>query len=452
MRAKEFTRVSEASVFKTVKNQYVPGYRMSLSGSAAGQSISSLIQQQLKNFNPAEELTIADQNEQSKIVVRLPGKAEKAFKLKRKDGTVIELQGSKSSIEGGLNGIGPAVVPGQEQAQKMPNKGDTAEGLLGAAMFAKLIKREGGNIGMVTVNDLWNIFDKLQPVTDTDYLVKAKDVGGATDKIWFRLKVKGYVKNALMDPKMRAKLTSWAMSPVNYVNSKDGTEYSEQFYKNGQPDEIGIISDGLSAQTERKSDVYTLERDPQTGQTKRELLPISLKAGAEQFAQHSGSKFKAMKELFGHLGIDISGQQQEYDAMQAAGNQIEAASKIYNAAAQIINQNITNDQAEAEFVQRLNKALNFWATNDDPNVRVVSFGTKGKYEVLRFDNLLPLMKNLKFNAEFVPGENPKLYVKDQEQGILFQIRTYLQTKEGGKYQRNVIEKGPLLSKIANAIS
>lgn len=450
MRAREFL-IKEASVFKTANNQYVPGYRMSVSGSVEGQKTIAAIKAELPDFNPAEELTVADQNEPANVVATI-GKPERSFKLKRANGTVIELQGGKSTIQSSLNGVGPAVVAGQEQKQKMPNKGDTAEGLLGAAMFAKLRKREGGGIGAVTVDDVWEVFDRMSPVTDTDYMVTVKDMGGATDKIWFRLKVKAIVKNALSNQSMRKKLTAWAMSPVNYVNSKEGTEYSEQFYKNGRPDEIGIISDGLSAQTERKSDVFTVVRDPVTGQVAKELLPISLKAGAEQFAQHSGSSFKAMEDMFGLLGLDISEVRPIYNDFMKDGEKIKAASYAYSVAAKIINDSINTDKEEANFVAKLSEALKFWATNNNDNVRVVSFGSKGFYEVLRFDQLLDKMSALDLVAEFIPGENPKLVVKDRQQGVLFHIRTYLQKGDTGTYQRNVIEKGPLLSKIADAVS
>ena len=452
MRARQFLKlISEASVFKTDNNQYVPGYRMSLSGSQDGQRTTSLIKAQLPDFNPAEELTIADPAEPASITVILPGKAERNFKLKRANDAVIELQGSKSAIQSSLNGIGPGAGESGVVPVKMPNKGDTAEGLLGAAMFAKLQKREGGGIGAVTLDDVWHVFDKMTPVSDSDYMVTSKDMGGATDKIWFRLKVKGYVKNALGNPDLRNKLSAWAMSPVNYVNSSDGTEYAEQFYKNGQPDEIGIISDGLSAQTERKSDVFTVVRDPVTGNVAKELLPISLKAGAEQFAQHSGSSWKAMVDMFGKMGIDLGDGKEQYDALQKAGKQVEAATEVYSNAAAIFNNSIVSDTDEAQFISQVASALNDWATGGNPSVRIVSFGGRGAFEVLRFDQLVPAMKGLNLQAVVMPGENPKLVFKDASQGILFHIRTYLQKTEGGFYQRNVIEKGPLLGKIANAI-
>jgi len=451
MRSREFLKpVAEASVFKTTNNQYVPGYRMSVSGSQDGQKTTALIKAQLPDFNPAEELTIADPADTAQVIA---GSGIMSFKLKRANGQVIELKGSKSSIQSSLNSIGKGAAEGEEVVAKAPNKGDTAEGLLGAAMFAKLRKREGAGIGAVTLDDLWEVFDRMTPVSDTDYMVTVKDMGGATDKIWFRLKVKSTVKNALNNLELRKKLSNWAMSPVNYVNSTQGTEYADQFYKNGQPDEIGIISDGLSAQTDRKSDVFTVVRDPVSGNIDKELLPISLKAGAEQFAQHSGSSFKAMSEMFGRMDIPLAENQKTlYDSLQQQGRPEEAVYGVYTTAAKIFNTTITGDSEEATFISKLANALDGWATGGNSNVQLVSFGSRGSFEVLQFNNLLPKMKMLDLVAETHWGENPKFIIKDRKQGILFHIRTYMQTKnDGTKYQRNVIEKGPLLGKIANAL-
>ena len=61
------------------------------------------------------------------------------------------------------------------------------------------------------------------------------------------------------------------------------------------------------------------------------------------------------------------------------------------------------------------------------------------------------MQQLQLRARYVPGDNPKIEIFDQKgAGMLFSIRTYLQSQEKGKYQRNVIEKGPLLSIVADA--
>jgi hypothetical protein len=455
-----FSQIKEASVFKKVNNQYVPGYRVAISTKSGGKAVTA-VQSVIRDFDPAEVLSVADQDSSPTYKVTLSKKITATYNLARPNGEIIQLQGTPTEIESSLNEIGPAIDIGDVSGKvKMPNKGDTAEALLGGAMFAKLLNRDKGIIGEVSTDSVWKIFDNLKPESGDDYLVRSKDVGGATDKLWFRLKVKNTVKTALKDPTMRKKLTSWLQSPVNYVNSTEGTNYAEEFYKNGVPDEVGVISDGLSAQGDKKTDVYTAVKDPASNTIKKELLPISLKAGAEQFAQHSGGKWSAMKEMFGKLGVifpadatdDIA---KEYEGLQGQQKQIQAAAKVYEKAADMINSQFTSDVEEAKFVKTVAHALRFWATNDDDNVQVVSFGSKGSYDVLQFKiaNLIPIMRRLELRAETVlTGDNPKLLIKDTKTGgVLFHLRTYLQTKKDGtKYQRNVIEKGPLLAMVADA--
>jgi hypothetical protein len=455
-----FSQIKEASVFKKVKNQYVPGYRMAISTKAGGKAITA-IQSVVKDFDPAEVLSVAEQSASPTYEVMLSKKTTATYNLARPNGEIIQLQGTTSEIESSLNGVGPAIDPNDTSGKvKMPNKGDTAEALLGGAMFAKLLNRDSGAIGEVDTDSVWKIFDNLTPESGDDYLVRSKDLGGATDKVWFRLKVKNTVKTALKDPSMRKKLTSWLQSPVNYVNSPAGTDYAEEFYKNGTPDELGVISDGLSAQGDKKTDVYTAVKDPASGNVKKELLPTSLKAGAEQFAQHSGGKWAAMKEMFSKLGVTFPATEKDdiakdYEGLQGKAQQIEAAAKVYEKAAGMINAQFETPADEAKFVKTVAHALRFWATNDDDNVQVVSFGSKGSYDVLQFKvaNLVPIMKRLELRAETIlTGDNPKLLIKDMKTGgVLFQLRTYLQTKkDGSKYQRNIIEKGPLLAMVADA--
>lgn len=448
--------IAEASVFKTKNSQYVPGHQLGISTSKQGAKTLELVQKQIPGFDNAEVLSISNPDASAKYEITISPGAE-TYKVTRPNGDVIQLRGSKSAIEQTFNDLGKPVDPADAKAKpKLPNKGDTAEGLLGAALFAKLLKRQGDQIGDITTDDVWNIFDNLNPVTENDYMVTSKDLGGATDTIWFKLKVKNTVKRALEEPSLRKSITNWMLSPVNYVNSPQGTDYAEEFYKNGTPDEIGVISDGLSAQKDKKTDVVTAVRDDQTGKIKREIMPVSLKAGADQFAQHSGGKWAAMETMFSLLGVNldsVANLASEYEGYQQRGEQIKAASKVYQKATDLLNSQLTDDASEAEFIQTVARALRFWATSDDDQVYVVSFGSKGRYDVLQFSqaSLIPAMKNLKLKARFIPGDNPKIEVYDEISGqMLFSIRTYMQQQEKGAYQRNVIEKGPLLGKVADA--
>ena len=456
------TIVAEASVFKTKNSQYVPGRKLGISTSVQGAKTLELIKTAVPNFNGNEVLIIPDPSKSATYNI---GKGSESYKLQLPNGQVIQLNGSKSAIESSLNDLGGGAVDDTSAStkntaagskSKLPNKGDTAEGLLGAALFAKLLDRQNGKIGQITTDDVWNVFDNINPVSESDYMVKSQDLGGATDTIWFRLRVKNTVKMALDNPALRKSITNWMLSPVNYVNSPEGTDYAEEFYKNGTPDEIGVISDGLSAQKDKKTDVVTAVNDPETNTIKREVMPISLKAGADQFAQHSGSKWAAMEAMFSKLGIELPDMTEwaaEYEGYQSKNKQIEAAGKVYKKAADLLNSKFDTAESEAEFVQTVARALRFWATNDDDQVYVVSFGSRGKYDVLQFsqDSLVPAMKKLKLKARYIPGDNPKIEIYDKKSDrMLFSIRTYLQAQEKGMYQRNVIEKGPLLSVVADA--
>jgi len=455
--------VAEASVLKTKNSQYVPGRKLGISTSVQGAKTLELIKKIIPNFNGNEVLVIPDPNKNATYTV---GSGPLSYKIQRPNGEIIQLNGSKSVIEKTFNDLGnsssvvvpngAAPVTGAKTKLKLPNKGDTAEGLLGAALFAKLLDRQNGNIGQITTDNVWNVFDNLNPVSESDYMVKSQDLGGATDTIWFRLKVKNTVKMALETPELRKSITNWMLSPVNYVNSPEGTDYAEEFYKNGTPDEIGVISDGLSAQKDKKTDVITAVRDPETNTVKREIMPISLKAGADQFAQHSGSKWKAMETMFSKLGIELPDMTEwasEYEGYQSKNQQIKAAGQVYKKAVDLLNSKFDSPESEAEFVQTVARALRFWATSDDDQVYVVSFGNRGKYDVLQFsqDSLVPAMKKLQLRARYIPGDNPKIEIYDKKSDrMLFSIRTYLQSQEKGMYQRNVIEKGPLLSVVADA--
>lgn len=460
MRANEFL-IQEASVFKTSNNQYVPGYRMAISTKSGGSAVNA-VKQQVPDFDSNEELIIVTNDTPAQYQIQLPVKKNEAnlsFKLQRVNGDVLELLGSKNGIQSSLNGLGAAPNADKVEKVKLPNQGDTAEAFLGAAMFAKLIKRESGKISDVTSADVWDVLDKMAEHQTDDYRTTVKGLKGEVDTVWFRLRAKGFVRAALANPTLRTAMNKRTLSPVNYVNSHEATAFSDTFYTNGKVDEVGIISDGLSAPAARKSDVYTLVRDPETHTVATEMLPISLKAGADQFAQHSGSGAKAMIEMFSHLGVHLEKDSttiHNYNERQADGDKVGAAEELYDTTAAEINSQFADSspEAEAKFIDQLSKALQFWATGNNPNIRLVSFGSKGTFEVLRFDNLIPVMTkmNLNLRATVTGKENPTLIISDSKQGVLFKIRTYIQAQDKGPYQRNVIEKGPLLGKIANAIS
>lgn len=450
--------ITEASVVSKPE-KYVPGYKLRLAvSSKQGKIIYELLAAQLRDLRPEEILTIADINSQATVSADLPGRGGVVIKLKRANGQILQIVGSKGAIETGLNDAGSA-----EREDTKVNLGDIAEGILGAATFAKLIKRSGGAIDTIDANDVFSIFDSLKPATSTDELddwyAEVPDVGGAVkDKIWFRCKIKAAAKFAIHDPKLRAKITPMATGAASFMNSQYGQRYAEYWYTNQKPDEIGVISDGLSAQSEQKTDVFMVTKTPE-GTMSKQRLPISLKAGAAQFAQESGVTADKMVNLFGSLGVDFP--QDMLVNYEKAGKtatldtQLANVAPLYKYASAELDAKLSklSTRGEMSFITQLANQIEQWATLGSGNVRLVNFKGK-KFEVLSFQNLASKLQNTTFSAVYSFEANPKIQIvahndKTGKDEVLIQIRTYLNDKGQGKfYQRNIIEKGPYLSEVA----
>lgn len=452
-----FSELFEASILSK-PDKYIPGYKLRIAVSAqAGKLIYELLIAQIRDVQPAEIFTIANSGDQAKISVDLPGKGGAVLKIKRADGQIIQIVGSKSAIESGFNDAGAA----QREDVKI-NLGDTAEGILGAATFAKLINRQSNKVGLITAESIFDIFDKMKPYSSTrdsdTFFLQASDIDNThSDNIWFLCKIKAAAKFAITDPKLRAKVTPLARGAAAFMNSPYGQRYADYWYKNNQSDEVGVISDGLSAQSERKTDVYMLTKQPD-GSTSKERLPISLKAGHGQFAQESGVEPEKLIKLFAPLGVEFP--QSLIDNYRQAGKsathdtQLANVGPMYEYAADVLDANLKrlDDRGEYEFISQLGDTIERWATLGDSKVRLVNF--KGaKYEVLSFANLRNKLRKIKLRAIYTFDANPIIRIVaddgSDDPEMLIKIRTYLNDKGGGKfYQRNIIEKGPLLSKVA----
>jgi hypothetical protein len=452
-----FYELFEASVLSKPE-KYVPGYKLRIAvSSQTGKAIFELLAAQIRDLQPAEIFTIADSSEQAEISADLPGKGGAVFKIKRANGQILQIVGSPSSIQAGFNDAGAA----QREDVKI-NLGDTAEGILGAATFAKLVNRQSNQVGLITAQDVFDIFDKLKPYSsegeaDTWFMTAADLDKEHSDKIWFRCKIKAAAKFAITDPKLRAKITPLARGAAAFMNSPYGQRYADYWYKNNQSDEVGVVSDGLSAQSEQKTDVFMLTRE-EDGALIKQRLPISLKAGAAQFAQESGLEPEKLIKLFAPLGVEFPADM--IATYRTAGKtathdtQLANVAPMYEFAARVLDNNLKalDDQGEYQFLNQLGDQIERWATLGDSRVRLVNF--KGsKFEVLSFANLRSKLKKITLRAEYVFEANPIIRIvgvdKSGKEDLLIKIRTYLNDKGGGKfYQRNIIEKGPLLSKVA----
>jgi len=178
------------------------------------------------------------------------------------------------------------------------NKGDIAEGLIAAGIFAKIVHRNTKQIVNITDSDIKDI---LSDMDDYGKLEVVHDiVPGVQDHIKLNLSLP---KNALADLKDKNK---WVLFPelfksaVEYANSRNVTRYAKFLYRNGKPNKIEIRGVGTENQTGTKVDIVTYIDGRKTN------LNISLKVtGGDQFGQVGGHSFKSLHDFFNTFGIDV---------------------------------------------------------------------------------------------------------------------------------------------------
>lgn len=370
--------------------------------------------------------------------------------IKLTDGTTRRLTEFQKTTELGGKGGGGA---------GLSNRGEASEGILGAALFAKLIARTRGRIDTITADSIWGVLDILKQTQADHYATEIKDSTEtvAKDRIQFTLKLKAGPYGDLMDVKKRSLLAGEINSAVAYANSPESQEYCEHFYLNGKPDIIHVITDGISGSTTKKSDVEVVTTDPKTGKSVRQQLNISLKAGSDQMGQvgqgEKGKEFDAQKSLWNSFGIDIESSRKEFDKLVQTKGLPAGIEKIYRDASVFLQDLLSGsfDDVEYLFLKDLVKGIDYFATLNDPTVLLVSF-ENGTYKVMSFANLEKKLKNVNLSARYnEKSANPQIEIfdvsSDQE---LFRFRSKREKKKDGSwYIRNYIEKGPLLGYLTD---
>lgn len=336
---------------------------------------------------------------------------------------------------------------------KLANRGEIAEGILGAAMFAKFTKRSGKEeIGTVTVRDIEQVLEQLQQVSEDVYQVDVQDADNKhADRVSFKLVLKTKPYQDLMNPANRDTLKNEFASAAGYVNSNMAERYSRYFYLNGKADDIAVIADGAASESSSKIDVWVAVRTPD-GNMRRLKLNASLKAGpVKQFGQVGGSEDTSMIKLWDYFGIDVRPWVKEYNDLRGR-DQFQAVGMMYKRVADKLSRNLkaAGVKSEVNFINDLAHAVTFFATLGDPGVELVQFD-KGGFKILRFGNLAHKLNTVDLTATFVEGKaRPEINIHDvhDPKNILVTIRAKIETKPSGDlYVRNIIEKGKLLEEL-----
>lgn len=437
--------VPEASVHEP---KYGEGSTFIIGTSVEGNKIANAIKQIVPEFKTDQP--VQKQTEKAGPEVSLsPGKSNTMLyqvTIKDVNGVPVTLVSSKQTLIGGFNHY-----KGEETG--VGNRGEIAEGILGAAMVAKFAKRTPEGIGQITANDISGVLNALKKTGTDEYTATLPGREGENkDTLVFVLKLKTVPFKDLMDPGKRKFLNNEFSSATAYANDRLAEQYASYFYRNNRNDLIKVISDGISDESGRKTDVYVEVESPIGSQPKLTKLDVSLKAGpVKQFGQIGGAGFDKLDELFKIFGVDISNLESQYEQLKDVTERLQL---VYSEAANAFTRRMSGDEREEAFVREVVRGINFFGTRNDPNIRLVQFD-KGTYSVLDFAKLEKMIEKIDMIATTSTDKvgRPKIHIVDSKTGEKFlTIRSKVENKtdkDGNPYQyiRNVIEKEPLLSKM-----
>jgi hypothetical protein len=449
MRANEF--ITEASIFS--RGTYSYGHKVKISTSKSGLKLLDAIQNEIDDFKPAEELEWVEPNDNVSTMIMFGREGNSSRYFKRKNGDIFGITGSDNTIE-------KSMVHANAY-----NRGDIAEGLLGAAITAKLILRGGNKIGNITVENVRGILGSTIKNGSQELSLRVSDKNSQiADNIIFTLKLPTGSMEVISKPKNWSKFEDLFNSAVHYANSSDAERYSNYFYTNGKIDEVRIVSDGVSDQKGRKTDVQAVvsTTDPITGQVKSRQLKnvdISLKADSIKYGQHSAGGLTKSKEvwldsakrLFEPLGIIIE--------MPAGIKREDENSlrdfwiKIYEQASKKLNKELANASANKEttFIEKIADLINHHGSAGNQYMKLVSF-EKGQSSIHSFSQLKRKLVEQKIDLTTKMTLGPRsglpyilIYNKKDpsRHGILTKIRFYLTKTAATSY----FDKGTLLHNL-----
>ena len=429
-------------------SKYAPGQRFLISGGVKGQQFKDLLADQGIDADGVITLTGTEPNNGPLIQM---GRGDTVYTFQNEAGQFWTVAGSTSAIEAPFvhyKGGGE-----DEEDAKVANKGEIAEGILGAAMFSKFVKRQPGEeVGQVTPQDITGILDRLKQTSEDMYQLTVNDSDNEyADTVTFLLRLKTGPYRDLMDPAKRQLLINEYTSAAAYVNSAMAERYSKYFYLNGKADDIAILADGAASETEKKADVWVAVKD-KNGNMRQLRLNTSLKVGGvKQFGQVGGSSIESMQKLWSYFDIDVSEYIDAY-GKRLKKDPIDALGFMYKKIAQHLAAQLSGDEVEQEvqFVDKIAHAVTYFATLGDPSVELVDFD-KGGFKILRFKNLEHKLKTVDLTATYIASKaTPEISIHEvgNPKNALINIRAKRETKKSGEiYFRNLIEKGRLLEEL-----
>jgi hypothetical protein len=361
------------------------------------------------------------------------------------------------------------------------NRGDAAEGILGAALAAKFAKRPkaiGQAFPKLTIKDIDDMLDDFFSTgrrvnTRVGDIVVSKGKSKVRDNIVLGIGLPDAAMKLLKKKANRKVVYDLYESAISYVEDTWLKEV-EIYAINANPDEIEILSDGVGDQKGTKADIkININGKPYKRQ-------ISLKVGGgDQFAQVSGHEFSKQAKIWNDmLGLNISNLEKKYnDAIKNYNSTLcfssrddkklmglkqmvkDAAGIVYKEASRQIGEKIRSK--DTKFFTNFSNMVFFGATRGDESIELVKLETSVKR--LRFDRnfvkrYTETLKKSNMKVSFREVGDPLVQIHSGGVGksnLVLQIRVKVEaasksTKQGkmySPYMRNYVEAGPKMFSI-----
>ena len=345
------------------------------------------------------------------------------------------------------------------------NKGDVAEGILGAAVAASFINGDE-KISTASAEALLEELNAQADFSTSDKQTakvltkKIKREDGTVDEISLDIRLAKVNFDDLMDSKKRSELSSLFQSAVGYANSDEVLTASQAIMVDNNPTKIRVLSDGVGDQKGTKVDVriFMDEQEMDIGR-------ISLKAGATKQLGQIGKTWEAMagdkgmfKVMFG-VQPDPALEQKWVEVttnpeLRTTDNIKNVAFEVYSDAHNKIKSLLAGDvvDEEMEFIQRLASGVRYQAVLEEKGVRLIQL-SKGDFKVLDFSKLEEVLTDVDFDVTLQKesskgGISPKIIIYDKKSGGQL-ISMRVKIEGGGKTIRHYIEKEDFLVKLIN---
>jgi hypothetical protein len=241
------------------------------------------------------------------------------------------------------------------------------------------------------------------------------------------------------DPKT-AELFGYVMDSIISDANHETSRFAERFATNEIYDVARIVGDGVSGESERKTDV-SFENEAE-----KKFLGYSLKVRNTQVHQvASGPSGSTPEQRF-----EIRAKP---DFLKAK-TPVKMQQIAFKAAEKSLNQNLKTIATEKTFLKNLVGALKYWVSRDDSNVKVKKFEDKGttildpnKVDSLLTNNQLNLVARYSESySDKAQAIIPMLYIYDaitNKNLVIIRTRYDKKTNDPTLYVKSIIEQGPV---------